>query len=335
MFVLPQVLVPAAYLLFRPASPCPGGRGPYNLRVLRGLVLGVARRPFVRKIATGGSGRRVALRFVAGESLDDAIRVIRELNAAGAEVSIDYLGENITDAAQASAATMVYLRALERIAGEGLRANLSLKLTQIGLDLDPKLAYGNAESIVGKAAGYGNDVTLDMEDHRYTERTIDTCLRLSGAHPGSVGIAIQAQLKRTPADLERLIGAGVHVRLCKGAYKEPLSLAFRRRARVQEAYERLATRLLGSGTYAMVATHDEVLIRHAVAEVARLGRAPGSYEFQMLYGVRRELQQRLVREGERLRVYVPFGDQWYPYLTRRIAERPANVRFFAEALLRK
>ena len=303
--------------------------------MFRNVVLGVARRPFVRRIATGGAGRRVALRFVAGETLDDAIRVISDLNERGADVSIDYLGENVTDVGQATTATGVYMDALERISAEGLRANVSAKLTQLGLDVDPRLAYAHAEQIAAKAEGLATSVTLDMEDHTYTDRTIDTCLRLSGAHPRGVGIAIQAYLKRTPADLERLITAGVHVRLCKGAYREPRALAFRRRERISDAFRTLTTRLLGSGSYPMIATHDEALIAHAIAEARRLGMGRDAFEFQMLYGVRRELQARLLGEGYRLRVYVPFGDQWYPYLTRRIAERPANVRFFAEALLRK
>lgn len=303
--------------------------------MFRNLVLGIAGRPAVRRAATGGIGRRVALRFVAGETLDDALRVIGELNAAGASVSIDYLGENVTDASHAAAATGVYVRALEQVAGHGLRANVSVKLTQLGLDFDPRTAYVHAERICATASTYGTTVTLDMEDHRYTDRTIDTCLRLSGAHPATVGIAIQAYLRRTPADLERLIDAGVGVRLCKGAYREPRAIALKRRHRVEEAYGRLATRLLGSRSYAMIATHDEDLIRGALGEARRLARPRDTFELQMLYGVRRELQRQLLAEGHPLRIYVPFGDQWYPYLTRRIAERPANVRFFAEALVRR
>ncbi len=303
--------------------------------MLRGAVLGIANRSFVRKAVTGGLGRRVALRFVAGETLDDAIEVVRSVNAQGALVSLDYLGENVTDPAQAAAATTVYRDAVERIAAGGLRANISVKLTQLGLDLDPRVAYDNAESVVARAAEASSSVTLDMEDHRYTDRTIDTCLRLSGSFPGAIGVAIQTALKRTPKDVERLIAAGVEIRLCKGAYKEPRAVAYQSRSRVSRAYRELATRLIGSDAYPMIATHDEELISHARAEVERTARGRDTFEFQMLYGVRRGLQKQLIADGYRMRVYLPFGDQWYPYLTRRIAERPGNVRFFAEALLRR
>ena len=303
--------------------------------MLRRAVLGAAHNKVVRTIATGGLGRRVALRFVAGETLDQAVDVIAEVNARGPSVSIDYLGENVTDPGQARAAGAVYLDAVERIAARGLDANVSVKLTQLGLDIDPTLAYETAEKIVARAAVAGTSVTLDMEDHDYTDRTIDACLRLSGSHPGAIGVAVQAYLKRTPNDLERLIAAGVHVRLCKGAYKEPRAIAFQRRSKVQAAFRELADRLLASDSYAKIATHDEEMIDHAIEVVERTGRARDTLEFQMLYGVRRELQSRLLDRGYRLRIYVPFGDQWYPYLTRRIAERPANVRFFGEALLRR
>jgi proline dehydrogenase len=303
--------------------------------VLRQVVLGIAERRSVRKLATGGVGRRVALRFVAGETLDQALEVIRSLNARGAEVSIDHLGENVTDPSMAERATQAYEQALNRIAAEALRANVSVKLTQMGLDVDGRLAYANVARVTSRARETGTTVTLDMEDHRYTDRTIDACLRLTGAFPGHVGIALQAYLKRTPADLERLIDAGAHVRLCKGAYREPRAIAHRRRSKVDEAFASLATRLMSSDAYAEIATHDEDLIRHAVAQAERRQRARETHEFQMLYGVRRELQDRLLAEGHRVRVYVPFGDQWYAYLTRRIAEKPANVRFFVEALLRK
>ena len=303
--------------------------------MFRSVVLGVANRKFVRSAVTGGVGRRVALRFVAGEDLDRAIAVIRTLNAGGPAVSIDCLGENVQELVQAKVAASVYDAALDRIGREGLRANVSVKLTQLGLDIDPEAAMANASEIVARADGIASSVTLDMEDHRYTDRTIDACLALERRFPGRTGLAIQAYLRRTPEDLERVIAAGVHVRLCKGAYKESRAIAFRRRAQVDDAYARLATRLLSSDAFAMIATHDDALIDHAISEVVRLRRAPGTFEFQMLYGVRRELQRSLVERGYGLRVYVPFGGQWYPYLMRRIAERPANVRFFAEALLRK
>ncbi len=303
--------------------------------MLRSVVLGLANRPALKRAVTGGLGRAVALRFVAGEDLNHALEVIRSLNASGADVSIDHLGENVIDRAQARAAADIYLRAIERIRTEDLRANVSIKLTQMGLDVDEEAAFAHASEVVAAAGAAGTSVTLDMEEHTYTDRTVQACLRLAREHPGAVGIAVQSYLRRTPEDLEQLIAAGVHVRLCKGAYREPRKIAYRKREDVDEAYARLANRLLASQAYAMIATHDERLVNHALRTINRLKRAPGTYEFQMLYGVRRELQRRLLNQGFALRVYVPFGSEWYPYLMRRIAERPANVRFFVESLVRK
>lgn len=303
--------------------------------MVRDAILTVANRPSIRRMVSGGLGRRVALRFVAGESLDDAIRVIESLNRQRATVSIDALGENVTDPSHAKAAAQLYLEALDLIAENGLSANVSVKLTQLGLDIDRDLAHAHAATIVARARSAGSSVTFDMEDHRYTDRTIEVCLALAEPDPPTVGLALQAYLHRTPDDLARLTRAGVHIRLCKGAYRENAAVAITKRADVDAAYARLAIALLRSGSYAMIATHDERLARHAERQARTLGRDPSTLEFQMLYGVRRELQQRLLDEGHRLRVYVPFGAEWYPYLMRRIAERPANVRFFAEALLRK
>ena len=302
--------------------------------MLRGAVLGIANRRFIRRIATGGLGRRVALRFVAGEDLEHAVSVIRALNDEGASVSIDHLGENVKTIEQAKAADCAYLAALDEISSDPLNANISVKLTQLGLDVDPSQAFDLIDGVVARAAAAGVTVTLDMEDHRYTDRTVETALRLARSHRGSIGIAVQAYLHRTPADLERLIDAKVQVRLCKGAYLEPRALAIRKRAEVDAAFARLANRLITSPTYPLIATHDERLIDHVIAQAARVGRAPDTFEFQMLYGIRRELQRRLLAEGFRLRVYVPYGSEWYPYLMRRIAERPANIRFFIEALVR-
>jgi proline dehydrogenase len=302
--------------------------------VLRSVVLGVANRKVARRLATGGLGRKVALRFVAGEDIEHAIDAIRAVNEEGASVSVDYLGENVTDLEQAKAAAAVYLAILDRIAGEGLSAGISVKLTQLGLDIDGSHAFDLIDETVSRASEIRTSVTLDMEDHRYTERTVETAVRLAGSHPGAVGVAVQACLHRTPADLERLIEARVQVRLCKGAYLEPREIAYRRRSEVDAEFARLANRLITSESYAMIATHDERLIDHVLKQAARTKRAPGTYEFQMLYGVRRELQRKLIADGYRVRIYVPFGGQWYPYLTRRIAERPANVRFFLESLAR-
>jgi proline dehydrogenase len=284
-------------------------------------------------MVTGGVGRRVALRFVAGEDLEDALAVVKSLNERDMSASLDYLGENIHDAAAAQAAADTYRKAIERISSAGLRANLSVKLTQLGLDLDPEVALGNAALVAARAAEADTTLTLDMEDHRYTDRTIDTCLRLAHRYPGRLGVAVQTYLYRTPADLERLIEARVHVRLCKGAYREPHQIAHTDKADADRAYAHLLTRLLEAGAYPMIATHDDRLIDFALRQVARIGRDRATFEFQMLYGVRRDLQERLARDGYRMRVYVPFGTEWYPYFMRRLAERPANLKFFLRQLV--
>jgi proline dehydrogenase len=301
--------------------------------MLRSLILAVANRPFVRKLATGRAGRLVARRFVAGEDIEDALKVVKALNERGMTASLDYLGENVRDAAAANAAAVTYRAAIERVEAAGLRANLSMKLTQLGLDLDPEVAIGNAAVVVARAAEADTTVTLDMEDHRYTDPTIDTCLRLAHRYEGRVGVAIQAYLYRTPKDLERLIEGRVHVRLCKGAYREPRRIAYTSKGDVDRAFARLLVKLLEAGAYPMIATHDERLIRFATEQVASLRRDRETFEFQMLYGVRRDLQERLLRDGYRVRVYIPFGTEWYPYFMRRIAERPANVKFFLRQLV--
>ncbi|MGZ4141907.1 MAG: proline dehydrogenase family protein [Actinomycetota bacterium] len=302
--------------------------------MFRSVVLGVANRRFVRRAVTGGIGRKVALRFVAGEDLDHAIDAIRTISQTHMTVTLDHLGENVTEIEQAKAAAGVYLAALDRIAAEQLPSGISVKLTQLGLDVDPGQAFDLVQGVVARAAEAKIAVTLDMEDHNYTERTVEIALRLGRSYPGAVGVAVQSYLHRTPADLERLVDAKVQIRLCKGAYREPRAIAFRRRSEVDAAFARLANRLITSPSYAMIATHDDRLVDHVLRQVARTKREPGTYEFQMLYGIRRELQRRLVAQGEKVRVYVPFGSQWYPYLMRLIAERPSNIKFFAEALLR-
>jgi proline dehydrogenase len=300
--------------------------------MLRNLILAVTNRPLIRRVATGPVGKRVALRFVAGEDIEDALEVVKALNERGLTASLDYLGENVRDAAAAQVAADTYRAAIERIEAAGLRANLSVKLTQMGLDLDPEVALGNAAVVAARAAEADTTVTLDMEDHRYTDRTIDTCLRLAHRYPDRMGVAVQAYLYRTPQDVERLIEGRVHVRLCKGAYRESRRIAYKRKADVDRAYAKLLVRLLEAGTYPMIATHDARMITFARDQVAKLGRDRSTFEFQMLYGVRRDLQEQLVRDGYRVRIYVPFGSEWYPYFMRRIAERPANVKFFLRQL---
>jgi len=301
--------------------------------MLRSAILAVTNRPFVRRLATGKAGRRVALRFVAGEDVEDALAVVKAVNERGMTASLDYLGENVRDAAAAQAAADTYRGTIERFEAAGLKANLSMKLTQMGLDLDPEVAIGNAAIVAARAAEADTSITLDMEDHRYTAQTIDTCLRLADRYDRRVGVAVQTYLYRTPADVERLIEGRVHVRLCKGAYREPRAVAYHTKAEVDRAYARLLVRLLEAGAYPMIATHDARLIDFAKRQVVTLRRDRSTFEFQMLYGVRRDLQEQLVREGYRVRVYVPFGTEWYQYFMRRIAERPANVKFFLRQLL--
>ena len=301
---------------------------------LRSFILAVANRPIVRRLVTGGVGRRVALRFVAGEDLEDALKVVKGLNERGMTASIDHLGENVTDATAAQAATDVYRNAIERVEAAGLRANLSVKLTQMGLDIDEEFALGNAAVVAARTAEAGSTVTLDMEDHRYTGRTIDTALRLAHRYPERIGVAVQTYLYRTPEDVDRLNAAGVQIRLCKGAYREPRGIAHQRREEVDAAFARLLVRVLESNVYPMVATHDPRLVAHALRQIVTLHRDPATFEFQMLLGVRRDLQEQLVAKGYRVRVYVPFGTEWYPYFMRRLAERPANIRFFLRQLVR-
>ena len=301
---------------------------------LRGLILAIANRRMVRRLVTGGAGRRVALRFVAGEDLEDALKVVKTLNERGMTASIDYLGENVTDAVAAQAATEVYRTAIERVEATGLKANLSAKLTQMGLDIDEEFALGNAAVVAARAVEGGETLTLDMEDHRYTARTIDTALRLAHRYPERIGVAVQTYLYRTPEDVERLNEARVQIRLCKGAYREPKGIAYQHKDDVDEAFARLLVRVLENNVYPMIATHDERLVEFALRQIDILGRDRETFEFQMLLGVRRDIQERLVAGGYRVRVYVPFGSEWYPYFMRRLAERPANIKFFLRQLLR-
>lgn len=301
--------------------------------MLRNLILGVANRPLVRRIATGGPGRRVALRFVAGENLDQGMAVTRDLCRQGFSVALDHLGENVTSADEADAAAAVYREAIERIAIEGLDATVTLKPTQMGLDIDAELAHANVAKLCAAAAAHGSSVTLDMEDHRYTERTVQMCERLNAEFPGAAGIALQSALYRTPSDLDRVLA--MPVRLVKGAYKEPPEIAYPMKVDVDRAFAHLLARLMQSGAYPMIATHDQRLVRYAQRRARQYGRGRESFEFQMLYGIGRDLQRRLLDDGYRVRVYVPFGSDWYPYLVRRLAERPANVGFFLSALVRR
>jgi proline dehydrogenase len=303
--------------------------------VLGRAVLAVGMRPKVRRMITEGPGRRVARRFVAGETLDDAIRVARRLNDDGFLVTLDALGESVTDPRAVDATSKLYLATLDTIADSYLRSEISVKPTQLGLLIDPERCRRHLEMLVARATEIGTTVTVDMEDRHATEHTIALVCELSQSFPGRVGVALQAYLYRSRDDLRRLLEARVRVRLCKGAYREPRAIALRRREDISASYAALATQLLGSTSYAMLGTHDDHLIALCEREIAARNLAGETYEFQMLHGVRTKLQRELIARGHKVRIYVPFGDQWYPYLLRRLAERPANLRFFAEALVRR
>ena len=272
--------------------------------------------------------RKFASRFVAGETIESAVAAAGELKVRGIASTLDLLGESVTAEAEAVAARNQYLAMLDRMAAAGVEVNVSVKLTQMGLDISEELCAANLTCILEKAERVSGFVRLDMEGSDYTQRTLDFFeQRLFERFGRHCGVVIQAMLRRSAADVEKLIAMRARVRLCKGAYLEPPSVAFPDKADVDKSYVALMERLLADGNYPGLATHDEGIIARA-REVVRRDSIPAErFEFQMLYGVRRDLQLRLVRDGYRMRVYVPFGTQWYPYLMRRLAERPANIAF--------
>jgi proline dehydrogenase len=285
----------------------------------------------VEKLITGTRpGRALASRFVAGDTLEDAVKIASDLNDRGFLVSLDLLGEEVHDEQSARAALDEYLECLDRIAGDRLKANVSVKLTQLGLSIDKALTTESVATLAGRAAEVGTTVTIDMEDSRFTSDTVEIFADAQSEF-GNLGVALQSYLKSTPSDLERLIPLGGHIRLCKGAYVEPAEVALTIKSAVDAAYaSQLELLMAAEGVHPAVATHDLVLV-----DLTRK-LAPqrlGYFEFQMLYGVRTGLQQELVDEGHPVRIYLPFGSQWYPYLTRRMAERPANVWFFVRSLV--
>lgn len=272
----------------------------------------------------------MARRFVAGETLDEAMAVAAELVATGCEVSLDHLGEHVSDHVEAERSRDDYLACLDRIGESGLAANISVKLTQLGMGLDDDLAAKSLDQLAARAAAVGTTVTVDMEESEYTDKTIALYEAAQREH-GNLGIAVQAYLHRTTSDLDRLVPLGGHIRLCKGAYAEPGEVAVQSNDDVDERFDSLLALLMQfPGTKPAIATHDDVRIDLAKSLILRRA-AP--YEFQMLYGVRGPLQRELVAAGYPLRIYVPYGVAWYPYLTRRLAERPANVLFFMRALV--
>ena len=305
--------------------------------MLRNTLLYLSNQPkvfnFVRhnRMAKG-----FANRFVAGETLDTALAAVRQLNAQGITATLDLLGESVHNEAEARESARAYLEILDRIQEQGLDANASLKLTAMGLDISEELCIANMQDILDRAHELKTFVRLDMESSDYTQKTLDLFYeRLYPSYRGNVGIVLQSYLYRTATDVDDANKAGARVRLCKGAYKEPASVAYPEKKDVDDNYVRCMRTLLSDGHYPGIATHDEAMVEATKRFAKENSISPDRYEFQMLYGVRRDLQEKLVREGYRMRVYVPFGTQWYPYLMRRLAERPANVMFITGNIVKE
>ena len=288
---------------------------------------------FARWVTSNQTTRKMSHRFVAGEALQEALAAARVCNDLGMLVSLDYLGENVATAADAHRARDAYLGVFDKIAAESLNANVSCKLTQLGLDISTEFCEGQLLSIVERAASYGNFLRVDMEGSLYTARTIDVVKRVRTQSP-AVGTVIQSYLYRSEQDVNDLLAYGCRIRLCKGAYKEPPEVAFPRKLDVDANYVKLMQSLLSSGFYHAIATHDPKMIAATIRHAAKEKISRDDFEFQMLYGVRTDLQRQLVRDGFRLRIYIPYGQDWFPYFMRRLAERPANLAFFVRNFFR-
>ena len=281
----------------------------------------------------GMSGPRAfARRFIAGETIPDAIAAVREIEAQGMHHTLDHLGESVSSLAAAETATGEYLNLIEVIHGAGIEKNLSLKLTQLGLDIDKAMCIDNLRRILAAADKCGFFVRIDMESSQYTEVTLDIFETVWRHGTHNVGVVLQSCLYRTEQDVERINRLGARIRLVKGAYREPKTVAHQNKRDVDAAYIRFARWLLTEGRYPAIATHDETILDDVKRFAAERGIASTAYEFQMLYGIRRDLQLALTREGYGMRVYVPFGKEWFPYFMRRLGERPANVGFVLRAL---
>jgi proline dehydrogenase len=308
--------------------------------VLRALFISLSESRSLRAFAERSSvGQRLSSRFVAGTEVEDALRATQAVNQAGMSVSIDNLGENVTNAEEARLSAQLYHQLLDQIAARKLDANISLKLTHMGLDVDESLCRDLVSGLVAKAAAMvpPNFVRVDMEGSAYTQRTLDFVheLHRQPGNQGRVGAVIQSYMRRAESDIQKLLANRIRIRLCKGAYKEPAEIAFQKKSEVDANYVKLMKILMESGIYHGLATHDQKIINQAKAYATKKRISRDAFEFQMLYGIRRDLQQALVTEGWRMRVYIPFGAEWYPYLMRRLAERPANALFIARNLFRK
>lgn len=305
--------------------------------LLRSAFISLSRNRTLRRFCESSrAGTLLSSRFIAGMTIEDVLRAAEAVNRQGMAVTLDSLGESVTSEAEAHKAAEVYHQLLDAIAGRKLNANISVKLTQMGLLQSPQLAEEIAGSLAQHAHSINNFVRIDMEDSSLTQVTLDIVRRLHARAEirGAIGIVIQAYLYRSQADIEQLVADGIRVRLCKGAYDEPPEVAFPNKADVDTNYVRLSCMLLDSPIYHGLATHDEAMINEAKSFAKQNGIDPGRFEFQMLYGIRRDLQRDLVQEGYNVRVYVPFGAEWYPYFMRRLAERPANVIFLARNFFR-
>jgi proline dehydrogenase len=307
-------------------------------RAMRAVLLWLSRRRSIGRFAKWMPlSRPIVARFVAGETLDVALPALDRLRAAGFRTSVDILGEAVSSEAAARAAAAAYVAAIPVLDARGLDVNVSIKLSQMGLGLGPELVRENVARVLTAASAAGGFVRIDMEDHSTTDATLAIWreLRPLMAGSGDVGVVLQSALRRTARDAEELIAAGARVRLCKGAYREPAAVAYPDKPDVDAAYVAIMKRLLDDGIFPAIATHDDRIVDQAIAYARERGIGPERFEFQMLFGVRRDLQERLVRDGWGVRVYVPTGSQWYPYFMRRLAERPANVVFLAVSVVRE
>ncbi|NOK59330.1 MAG: proline dehydrogenase [Chloroflexi bacterium AL-W] len=302
--------------------------------MLRGTLLYLSDQPKLKTILGGPIARPIVQRFVAGESLQDAIESGKQINANGMQIALDLLGESVHNAQDANAAAVQYIALLHAMDRAGLEAYASLKLTQMGLDIDPALCLRNVERIVAQAAEFGFFVRVDMEGSSHTQATLDLFKTLFSRHR-NVGIVIQSYLYRSEGDIRELNVLGAQVRLCKGAYNEPATVAYPQKADTDHNYIRLMRLLLTEGNYPAIATHDEQIVKETTRFAAQQGIGHDQFEFQMLYGIRRDLQEQLIRNGYRMRVYMPYGSEWYPYLMRRMAERPANMMFILGGMLKE
>jgi len=302
--------------------------------MLRSTLLKLSEsKSFARWVTTNSTTRRMSHRFVAGETLTEALQAARECNDAGMLATLDCLGENVSTTAEAQKARDAYLEIFDRIAQEKLHANVSCKLTQLGLDLSIELCEGLVLSIAERAAAYESFLRIDMEGSIYTQRTVELVKRVRAQTP-TVGTVIQSYLYRSESDIHDLLSYGCRIRLCKGAYKESAEVAFPKKSDVDANYVRLMRILLPSGFYHGIATHDPRMIAETIRWAAEKQISKDDFEFQMLYGVRTDLQRQLVRDGYRIRIYIPYGRDWFPYFMRRLAERPANLAFFVRNFLR-